>query len=267
MDRVEQNFTPGDKFFDSFISGDGRGPEMIVLPARDFIMGSPSCEAGRWDNEGPQRTIRMRDYFAMGQYQLTFAEWDACVADGGGNGHRPDDQGWGRGNLPVINVSWYDAQAYVTWLNDQTGLTDREDCYRLPSEAEWEFAARAGAKTAYCFGSDASQLENFAWLDENSGNRTQAVGGKLPNAFGLFDMHGNVWEWVEDSYVEKYSAGQPSNGEAFIASVYPLRVNRGGSHRDGADFLRCATRGRDVPRLRSKEIGFRLARTLPRTDS
>ena len=119
-------------------------PEMVALPAGYFTMGSPASEAGRYDNEGPQRQMRIGYRLAVGRYEVTFEEWDACAADGGCKGYRPDDEGWGRGRRPVVNVSWSDAWSYALWLSRKTG-----EEYRLMTEAEWEYAARAGTRTAY----------------------------------------------------------------------------------------------------------------------
>lgn len=252
----------GEVFRDQFTDGSGQGPQMVVLPPGIFTMGSPVSEAGRIEDEGPQRTVRIGYRLAMGRYEVTFAEWDACVADGGCNGYRPDDRGWGRGNRPVMNVSWNDAQAYVEWLNRKTGLTGRADRYRLPSEAEWEYAARSGTSTAYSFGNDTGQLGQHAWFMDNANNRTQPVGGKRANAFGLHDMHGNVWEWVEDCWNESHS-GAPSDGSARTTGGCSFRVLRGGAGSGNPQLLRSANRDWGASGVRSDVLGFRLARTLP----
>jgi formylglycine-generating enzyme required for sulfatase activity len=252
----------GDVFRDGFTSDSGEGPEMVVLPSGNFTMGSPVGEEGRWDDEGPQRIVRIGYEFAVGKYEVTFAEWDTCVADGGCGRYRPDDLGWGRGARPVINVSWEDAQAYVAWLNQKTGLTGRSDRYRLPSEAEWEYAARAGSQGPWSFGDDESRLGNFAWFDSNSGGRTQPVGGKTANGFGLHDMHGNVWEWVEDCWNGSYS-GALSDGSAGTTSGCSSRRSRGGSWLFAPQILRSANRNSDSPGNWNSNTGFRLARTLP----
>ncbi|KOR28189.1 hypothetical protein TI04_11600, partial [Achromatium sp. WMS2] len=134
-----------------------------------------------------------------------------------------DDRGWGRGNRPVINVTWDDAVAYTKWLSQQTGKD-----YRLPTEAQWEYAARAGSTSRYFFGDDANRLGDYAWYDGNSNSKTHPVGQKQPNAWGLYDVHGNVWEWTQDRWHGDYS-GAPTDGSAWESGDSPLRVLRGGS--------------------------------------
>lgn len=131
-------------------------PEMVVVPAGSFEMGSPPDEAERGDHEGPLHEVTLQN-FAIGKHEVTFDEWDACVAAGGCS-HDPDDEGWGRGNHPVINVSWEDTQEYVRWLSDRTGET-----YRLPSESEWEYAARAGTTTRFAFGERMTEEQGNIW--------------------------------------------------------------------------------------------------------
>ncbi len=235
-------------------------PEMVVVPAGAFTMGSPTSEAGRDDDEGPQRRVRIAEPFAVGRFEVTFDEWDACVAEGGCDGYRPDDRGWGRGDRPVINVSWRHATAYADWLSRKTG----ED-YRLLSEAEWEYVARAGTSTRFSWGEDDPACErgapNGAVFSACDGSGTQAVGFSALNGFGIHDMHGNVWEWVEDCYVENYS-GAPSDGSARIVSDCSRRVLRGGSWYLNPSGLRSALRVRVDPSNRSDDVGFRLARTV-----
>src|SRR5207249_7461576 len=139
-----------------------------------------------------QHTVVIPQPLAVGKFEVTFDEWDACVAHGGCT-YRPIDAGWGRGRQPVIRVSWDDAKVYSAWLAKQTGKP-----YRLLTEAEWEYAARAGNPGRYSFGDNETQLGEYAWFSNNSDSKTQPVGTKKPNAFGLYDMHGNVWQWVED---------------------------------------------------------------------
>jgi len=245
-------------------------PEMVVVPAGSFMMGSPESEEGRDDDEGPQHAVTIPQPFAVGKYPVTFAEWDAYVAlasssglfgIGGNKLHKPDDKGWGRGNRPVINVSWDDAQAYVKWLSEKTGKT-----YRLLSEAEWEYVARAGTQTRYFFGNDESTLGAHGWYEANSFDRTQPVGEKNPNAWGLHDVFGNVWERVEDCWNESY-ADKPdrlkASGGAWTSGDCDRRVLRGGSWIDHPQYLRSASRFRSNRDYRyNYRFGFRLARTL-----
>jgi hypothetical protein len=181
--------------------------------------------------------------FEAGRYEVTFTEWDACVADGGCNGYRPPDEGWGRGRRPVINVSWNDAQAYVQWLSQRTGRR-----YRLLTSAEWEIAARAGTTTNFSWGDQDPVCDpnarNGANFMDCTDDRTRPVGSFQPNGFGLYDVHGNVWESVQDA-----------EGSS--------RVRRGGSWNDSPNWLRSANRSRSDPTDRlNYGGGFRLARTL-----
>ena len=246
-------------------------PEMIVVPAGEFIMGSPAGEDKRDDDEGPQRRVVIGKPFAVGKYEVTFAEWDACVKAGGCGRHRPADEGWGRGRRPVINVSWDAAQAYAEWLSRETGKS-----YRLLSESEWEYAARAGTKTRYYFGNEASQLCRWGNVADQSAKReygdwttadcndgyvhTVPVGSYRANKFGLHDMHGNVSEWVADCLNENY-LGAPNDGRAWKSGDCSRRILRGGSWCSRPRFLRSANRGK-VGTDRSYYSGFRVARTL-----
>ena len=231
-------------------------PEMIVIPAGSFMMGSPATEPERDKDEGPQRRVTIEP-FAIGKTEVTFAQWDACVTAGGCNGYTPSDEGWGRGSRPVVNVSWKDAQVYIDWLERKTGKP-----YRLPSEAEWEYAARAGATTRYAFGDAITPKD--ANYGSNVGKTTE-VGAYPANAWGLYDMHGNVWEWVEDIYHDSYK-GAPTDGSAWTdgerTDSSRDRVIRGGSWNYLPWFLRSAYRGGDYPDNRYGYLGFRVARTL-----
>ena len=215
-------------------------PEMVVLPAGQFIMGSDVH-----NNEKPPRKVTIRRPFAVGKYEVTFAEWDACVAGGGCTSNpEPGDGGWGRGRRPVINVSWHDAREYVAWLSRKTGKT-----YRLLSEAEWEYAARAGSATQF-----APTQANYR------GGGTVEVGSFPANGFGLNDMHGNVWEWVEDAWHSNYQ-GAPIDGSVWSGGNAFLRVVRGGSWTTYS-FSQMAERDRMPPGIRDRGVGFRLSRTL-----
>jgi len=232
-------------------------PEMVVVPAGAFTMGSPDSEKNRSDNEGPQRKVTIAKPFAVGKFEVTFAEWDACVADGGCK-HQPDDERSGRGKRPVINVSWDDiSREYLPWLKRKTGKD-----YRLLTEAEWEYAARAGTTTAYAFGKSITKRQaQFLEGSWRSAERTVEVGSFEANAFGLHDMHGNVFEWVQDCYKDSYK-GAPSDGSAATAGDCSLRVLRGGSWGGLPRRLRSACRLRGQPDLRDVNGGFRVARTL-----
>lgn len=233
------------------------GPEMVVVPAGEFMMGSPESEEGRYANEGPQHKVKIALPFAVGRFAVTFDEWDACVV-AGGSAHEPDDNGWGRGRRPVINVSWEDAQVYVTWLANKTGKP-----YRLLSEAEWEYAARAGATTRYPWGDEAGtgRANFFGSGSRWSGEQTAPVGSFKPNAFGLFDMIGNVWEWVQDCWNYSYD-GAHADGSAWESGDCGRRVARGGCWFNLSQIARAADRYGNKPGYRYYTIGFRVARTL-----
>ena len=238
-------------------------PEMAVIPAGSFMMGSPASEEGRRDREGPQHRVTLRS-FALGATEVTFDEWEACVRGGGCNGYRPGDQGWGRGSRPVIWVSWEDAQAYASWLSAETGAA-----YRLPSESEWEYAARAGTTTPFHTGATISTDQanydgDFTYGSGRLGTyrgRTTPVGTFAPNAFGLYDVHGNVFEWVEDCWHSDY-AGAPNDGTAWTSGGNCRRVLRGGSWFYDPRPLRSAARRRNTSEGRLDYAGFRVARTL-----
>jgi len=193
----------------------------VYIPGGTFLMGSPADEKDSYNDERPQHYVTIQPFY-MGKYPVTFAEYNVfCTATKREN---PSDERWGRGKRPVINVSWQDAKDYCQWLSEQTGKK-----YRLPSEAEWEYACRAGTTTQYSFGDDEAQLGDYAWYDKNSGNTTHPVGEKKPNAFGLYDMHGNVWEWCEDVWHENYN-GAPTDGSAWVSGGEQNKhLLRGGS--------------------------------------
>jgi formylglycine-generating enzyme required for sulfatase activity len=249
---------PGEVFQDRFTDGSGQGPDMVVLPSGTSVIGH---EPGRSRSE-PWPTVRIGYRLAVGRFEVTFAEWDRCSLDGGCNGYSPPDLEWGRADRPVIYVSWNDAQAYLDWLNRKTGLTGRAERYRLLSEAEWEYAARAGSRSRWSFGDDESRIGSFAWFQGNSSARTQPVGGKTANPFGLHDMHGNVAEWVEDCWSASY-ASAPSDGSGYTSAGCSLRTLRSGSWYFSPRNLRSASRSRSTPDSRSNDRGFRIARTLP----
>jgi formylglycine-generating enzyme required for sulfatase activity len=238
-------------------------PEMIVVPAGEFMMGSPSTEKGRFNNEddgsGRQHKVTIAMPFAVSKFDVTFADWDACVSVGGcPTEGRANDAGWGRGNQPVIYVSWDDAKAYAAWLSTMTGKT-----YRLLTEAEWEYAARASTTTAYFWGDEIGKANaNCNGCGSQWDNRQPApVGSFKPNAFGLYDMAGNVWQWVEDCYHPNYN-GAPTDGSVWATDDCKNRVVRGGSWNSNPQVLRSALRSWNPTDFRNLSLGFRVGRTL-----
>ncbi|HEY7750136.1 MAG TPA: SUMF1/EgtB/PvdO family nonheme iron enzyme [Aestuariivirgaceae bacterium] len=247
-------------------------PTMVKIHPGEFTMGSPASEEGHQSNEGPQRLVKLSKQFAIGQFEVTVREWDACVADGGCKA-QVKDEGWGRENRPAINISWEEiADQYLPWLSKKTGHK-----YRLPTESEWEFAARGNADgeakfgfgdnlgdlCAYANGSDATakgQASSATDCKDGYAN-TAPTGSFKPNQLGLFDMHGNVWEWVEDCWNETYE-NAPVNGSAWTTGDCTTRVVRGGSWNSDIPKLRSAARGWNQPSGRNRSIGFRVVREL-----
>ena len=225
-------------------------PEMVVIPAGSFEMGSNESV-----DEQPVRRVSVPSLL-MGKTEVTQGQWKAVM------GNNPSRFSQCGEDCPVEQVSWNEAQEFARRLSQKTG-----NQYRLPSEAEWEYAARAGSNTKWSFGDNESQLGDHAWYLGNSKawfgeNKTQRVAQKKPNAFGLFDMHGNVWEWVQDCWHDNY-IGAPSAGSAWsTACSGNYRVFRGGSWIDGPSILRAAIRYRNTPVYRVDINGLRLARTL-----
>jgi len=231
-------------------------PEMVVVPAGEFMMGSPANEKGRLVNEGPQHRVTIARPFAVSKFEVTFADWDACVSVGGCP--HVSDSGFERGTRPVINVSWYEAQQYGAWFSKMTGRP-----YRLLTEAEWEYAARAGSTTAYFWG-DQIGKGNANCNDCGSqwdSRQASPVGSFKPNAFGLYDMAGNVWQWVQDCNHDNYN-GAPTDGSAWAIGDCGRRVVRGGSWGNVPQYLRSASRDWYGAADRDFHIGFRLGRTL-----
>ena len=245
----EHALQPGDSFRECATC-----PEMVVVPAGSFVMGSPAPEYGRGGNEGPQHAVTFAQTFAVGRFSVTFDEWDACVADGGCGRYPPPDQGWGRGRRPVTSVSLYDANGYLTWLSRKTGAT-----YRLPSEAEREYFTRAGTTTPYWWGSTISPDQAHYG---RSGNQSLPVDSFLPNPWGLYQVHGNVSEWTGDCLHDNY-VGAPTDGTAWTEPGCDLPVRRGGSMGSPPNALRSAARGfRAQPADREPYLGFRVVRPL-----
>lgn len=249
-------------------------PVMVVVPPGNFVMGSPRDETERFDNEGPMRTVTIAYAMAVGKFEVTIEEWNACLNSGGCP--REDGKRFSPGH-PVVELTWDAAKNYADWLGEKTGKR-----YRLLTEAEWEYAARGGTETARYWGNSpdrACQYANVAnpatakeswwkseWpaphnCDDGYPKTTSPPGTYKPNAFGLYDMLGNVWEWVEDCYVDSYQ-GAPTDGSSVQRSNCEKRVLRGGSYGDNPRIVRAAFRNSDAPTLRYDDVGFRVARTL-----
>jgi formylglycine-generating enzyme required for sulfatase activity len=239
-------------------------PEMVVVRAGKFTMGSPDSERGHNPDESPQHPVTFPSPFAVGRFAVTFEEWDACVAEGGCNGYKPPDQGWGRGRRPVTNVSWDDAKAYSVWLSEKTGRR-----YRLLSEAEREYVTRAGTSSAFWWGASISTSQanfdgEFPYDESRTGEfrgKTVVVDSFLPNPWGLYQVHGNLYDWVEDCYHDSYR-GAPSDGTAWTSDDCHVHVARGGSWLDDPRSLRSAYRLHLPAAMRFRNLGFRVERAL-----
>jgi len=266
-------------------------PEMVVIPTGSFTMGSPSSEkvwatqhgasAEAVSDEAPQHAVSVRA-FAIGKYDVTRAEYAAFaretsypLGDGCGKDsfkwNKEPDLNWTHPGFdqsdrdPVVCVSWKDAQAYVSWLNRKlsgTVSSSANGTYRLPTEAEWEYAARAGTTTRFWWGDKDAVAADHAWFKHNSDGHSHPVGSKDANTFGLYDMVGNVWQWTEDCYADTY-AKAPANGTASENPNGCMRVDRGSCWLYPAWLLRSATRERNPADFRDVIMGFRVARTLP----
>ena len=250
-------------------------PQMIVVPTGSFAMGSPNYEEGRDDDEWPRHSVTISYWLAVGVYEVTFSEWDACVADGGCR-EKVSDYGWGRGNRPVIDVSWDDAQSYVSWLSNLTGHE-----YGLLSESEWEYVARGDTQTARYWGESSTAQCRYAngadrtvkWYEslneyeslltvaacDDGYYSTSPVGNYEANKFGLYDVLGNVYEWTQDCYKGSYSKA-PSDGSVGESEDCFNRVIRGGSWFGGPEKLRSANRGTEWLGQSRNDVGFRVAR-------
>jgi formylglycine-generating enzyme required for sulfatase activity len=263
---------PGSVFRDTLRDGSS-GPEMVSIPPGESRTGD--IQGSGDADEQPVHSVRIPRPFAMGRYEVTFDEYNVFARATGRK--QPADEGWGRRRRPVINVSWEDARAYAQWLSERTGKR-----YRLPTEAEWEYAARAGTSYLRFWGDDPSQACKYANVfDKRNQKELSAryeiswephdcedpypqiapVGSFDPNPWGLYDMLGNVWEWVQDCYHNNYE-GAPADGSAWEKEGCALRVIRGGSWYTRPWNVRSASRYRFVPDYRSNSLGFRLAQDL-----
>ena len=227
-------------------------PEMVQLKAGAFAMGAADGQPF----ERPKHTVTISKPFAIGRREVTFDEWDACVAAGGCS-YTPADRGWGRGQRPVINVSWNDAVEYVGWLAKQTGLP-----YRLPSEAEWEYAGRGGTQTTFYWGTSVgTNHASCHGCGPSTTMQSSPAGSFAPNPFGIFDTSGNAAEWVQDCWHDGYR-GAPADGSAWVTAGCGERVLRGGSFANEPNYVRSASRFKYDNDVRYYANGFRVARDL-----
>jgi formylglycine-generating enzyme required for sulfatase activity len=248
--EVEQSLNPADSFKEC-----DSCPEMVVVPNGSFTMGTPASEPQREPGEDPQHRVTIAQPFAVGRFAISFDEWDACLADGGCDGFKGDDQRFGRGRLP--------AKSYLTWLSKKVGRT-----YRLPSESEREYFARAGTTTPFWFGSTISAKQaNYATVSSynNAGNidihdnGPRLVDSYAPNKFGLYQVHGNAREWTEDCYNKRYTQDKPADGSSWLDGNCNKRMARGGYWLDLPDKIRSGARyNSDADAGQS----FRVVRTL-----
>jgi len=225
------------------------GMQFVYIEPGHFMMGSPGSEPNRYPDE-KQHEVQIKSGFWMGKYEVTFKQYDYFAKHS--HHARPLDENWGRGKRPVMNVKWYEATEFAEWLSRKSGHH-----YRLPTEAEWEYAARAGTTTAYSWGDNPADFPAYAWNSSNANNRTHPVGLKKANPWGLHDMHGNVWEWTASTYAEDYD-GSELKGSDFKSRA--LRSVRGGAWYFYPKGMRSADRRIYSPFLHWPYIGFRLVR-------
>ena len=241
------------------------GMKLTLIPPGEFMMGSPESEEGRQDREGPQHGVRITRPFYLGVHPVTQSQWESVMgnnpssfSEGGGRSDRVS--GLSTGDFPVESVSWEDAQEFIGRLNERSEETGR--VYRLPTEAEWEYACRGGTTTRYYFGDDEADLDEYGWYLGNTGGwlegRTYPVGQKRANSWGLYDMHGNVREWCFDWFSGDYYANSPLEDPTGPESG-SLRVDRGGCWGLTAGSCRSADRSRSGPGSRIGSLGFRVA--------
>ncbi|HII79471.1 MAG TPA: formylglycine-generating enzyme family protein [Methanosarcina sp.] len=251
-DSIEDSYSltgpENPEIFDIYISS-STGMEFVMIPAGEFNMGSSPEEKDRSDCESPVHRVTIQNPFYMGKSPVTQKQWKKIMGTSPSN--FKDEA------RPVELVSWEEVQEFIKKLN----LIENTAKYRLPTEAEWEYSCRAGTQSRYFFGNDESKLGDYAWYVDNTGRKTHPVGKKKPNPWGLYDMHGNVWEWVQDRWHENYN-GSPSNGSAWEHGNCSARVSRGGSWYCDSDTCRSAARFSREPENRFANLGFRLVREL-----
>jgi formylglycine-generating enzyme required for sulfatase activity len=225
------------------------GMQLVLIPTGSFRMGGDKILEQAEEHENPRHMIKINNPFYMCKYQITQAQWSEVMQN------NPSEF---KGDLrPVERVSWNDVQAFIHKLN----TLEATDTFRLPTEAEWEYAARGASKSAYCFGGDTAILSQYAWYDKNSGGETHPVGQLKPNAWGLYDMHGNVHEWVQDWFDRNYYSRSPSVSPEGPASGL-AKALRGGDWSSEDWYCRCASRSLGSPDRRGNRLGFRLIKTV-----
>lgn len=241
-----------------------RAMNMVTIPPGQFLMGSPQTELERDANEGPQIAVTIAMPFEIGRFEVTFDDWNKCIKGGGCKGYSPDDSGWGKGQRPVINISWNDSQTYIRWLNRKTGLR-----YRLPTEAEWEYVARGNLNAPFSTGNSISSKQanfngEFPYGAAPKGvyrKKTLPVGSFPANEYGVYDIHGNVYEWVQDCWSPNHE-NAPRDGRARTDGDCKYRIMRGGSWVTYGYQMRASKRLRYTQDYRYNDYGFRIARTL-----
>lgn len=264
--RAQDGLKPGDEFQDC-----AECPVMVVVPAGRYAMPMPPIDQGRPYDEGENRLVIISEPFAVGKYEVTFEQWDACIGEG--KCSAANDEGWGRGQRPVVNVSWTEAKNYAKWLKEKTGKP-----YRLPTEAEWEYAARAGAGRARFFGIKREEVCEYANLYDRTAEKalefgmdtlpcddgfdvTAPVGSFKPNAFGLHDMLGNAWEWTEDCQAVLWR-NAPADSSARVRGKCSERAYRGASWLSHPPrYIQVGDRYRFLG-ARYNDLGFRVTRSL-----
>jgi len=258
--EVEATLKPKDSFKEC-----PECPEMVVVPKGSFAMGTPASEVDRSKGEDPVHRVTLAKPFAVGRFAISFDEWDACLADGGCNGRRGDDHGFGRGRMPAHGLSFIDAQTYLAWLSRKTGRT-----YRLPSEAEREYFTRAGTTTPFWFGKtvgpqDANYDASIPYANGPRGERSNGprpVDSYAPNPFGLYQVHGNIYEWTQDCYNKRYTEDTPTDGAPWLEGDCAKRMVRGGEWGWSANNIRSGARNEARADSGAGPQGFRVARDL-----
>lgn len=243
-------------------------PSMIVVPSGKFLMGVPVGEEGSDKKETPQHKVTIQKPFAVGRYEVTYDQWQACLNENGCMKYEPYDQGWGKGKRPVINVNWYHVQSYLRWLRQKTGKK-----YRLLSEAEWEYMARAGTNTTHWWGNDKARDHTNYGKEKCCGGaadgadkwvKTAPVGQFKPNPFGIYDSLGNVSEWVSDCFHRSYKDA-PNDGNPWLndgGGNCLHHILRGGAWGFPKSYIRAARRGSTFMRIKNRNYGFRVALDL-----